>query len=292
MSDLPLPEPVTDEALTIQHDLEPAQDHGIAKRTPNIGHAATFFALVAFCLLISSLIFFVSIHATTPEAVKLHPLGEVVTQLIAYIATLGLAFPLFALIWRKPFLNGIHWTWRAVQLHWWKLLALGIACSIAAQAANHFLHASGDTDLVRYFNSPGSAWLLVICGGLVIPLMEEVAFRGFLLPALAIAYDWCSLERTPVGLQRWQQTTALTRNALIFATVISSLAFTLIHGFQLHWSRPTLAVLFIISMIFAGIRIRYNSLAASTLVHIAYDGLIFLELIVTTGGFRHLDKLT
>ena len=64
------------------------------------------------------------------------------------------------------------------------------------------------------------------------------------------------------------------------------------HGFQLHWSRPTLAVLFIVSMIFAAVRIRYNSLAASALVHIAYDGLIFLELIVTTGGFRHLDKIT
>ena len=37
MSDLPLPEPTSDEALTIQHDLEPAQDYGIARRTPHFG---------------------------------------------------------------------------------------------------------------------------------------------------------------------------------------------------------------------------------------------------------------
>ena len=197
MSDLPLPEPSPEEALTIQHDLEPAQDYGIAKRIPHIGHAALFFALALVCVLICSLVFYLSLHITTPEAAKTHVLGEVVTQLIAYVAAIGLAFPLFAVLWRRPFLDGIHWTWRAVQLHWWKLVGLGVICSIAAQASEHFLHVSSDTDLMRYFRSPGAAWLLVLGGGLIIPVMEEVAFRGFLLPALATAYDWFSLERTP-----------------------------------------------------------------------------------------------
>ncbi len=292
MSDLPLPEPTgTDDVLTIQHDLEPAEDHSPAKRIPHAGHAALFFTLVAFCLIISSLVFFLLVHAATAEAIKAHALGEVVTQLVAYIAALVLAVPLFSIIWKRPFLDGIHWTWRAVERNWWQLLGLGVLCSIAAQSANRFLHSSGETDILRYFSSPGSAWLLVICGGLIIPIMEEVAFRGFLLPALATAYDWCSLERTPAGLRRWEQTASHTRNALLFAAVISSLLFTLIHGFQLHWSRPTLAVLFVISMVFAAIRVRYRSLAASVVVHIAYDGLIFLEMIIVTGGFRHLEKL-
>lgn len=291
MSDLPLPEPAPDQALTIQQDLEPAQDHGVAKRIPHMGHAAIFFALVGFILMICSLVFLVAIHGATPEAIKGHPVGEVLAQIVAYLAALAIAFPLFRFFWKRPFLEGIHWTWRAMRLHFWRLLGLGIACSITAQLTNRFLHAPGDTDLMRYFRSPGAAWLLVLCGGLVIPLMEEVAFRGFLLPALATAYDWISLERSPAGLQRWLQSTDHTRNAWIFGALVSSLAFTLIHGFQLHWARPTLGVLFLISLIFAGVRIRYRSLAASTLVHIAYDGLIFLELIISTGGFRHFDRL-
>lgn len=292
MSDLPIPEPTgTDEALTIQHDLEPAQDYGNAKRIPHLGHAALFFTVVAFCIFMSSLVFFFMAHAATQEAIKAHVVGEVVTQLIAYIVALVLAVPLFSMIWRRPFLDGIHWTWRAVERNWWQLVGLGVLCSIAAQTANRFLHVSGDTDIIRFFKTPGSAWLLVLCGGLVIPIMEEVAFRGFLLPALATAYDWCSLDRTPAGLRRWEQTTEHTRNAFLFAAVITSLLFTLLHGFQLHWSRPTLAVLFVVSMLFAAVRVRYRSLAASVVVHIAYDGLIFLEMIVVTGGFRHLEKL-
>ena len=35
-----------------------------------------------------------------------------------------------------------------------------------------------------------------------------------------------------------------------------------------------------------------DSVAASALVHVSYNSILFLIMIVATGGFRHLDKLT
>jgi hypothetical protein len=45
------------------------------------------------------------------------------------------------------------------------------------------------------------------------------------------------------------------------------------------------------SLACSAIRIVTRSVAASTLTHIAYNGLIFIEVIIATHGFHHLDKL-
>ena len=181
----------------------------------------------------------------------------------------------------------------AAKLNWWKLLAIGIILSLAAQFADHFSKATGDTDLLELFKTPLSAWITAILGSFIPAFAEEeVAFRGFLLPSLATAYDWLSFERTPAGFDRWQRTATHTLPAWVFATTFSSLAFAGMHGFQIHWAIGPIAVLFAVSVTLSIVRIRLRSVAASTLVHIAYDGLIFLEMIAATGGFRHLDKLT
>jgi membrane protease YdiL (CAAX protease family) len=103
-------------------------------------------------------------------------------------------------------------------------------------------------------------------------------------------YDWLALDRTPAALDRWQRTTAHTMPAWIFATVFSSLAFAALHGSQDHWGKGPI-ILFVVSLMFCAVRIRTRSVAASMLVHMAYNGLLFLEMIFVTGGFRHLDKL-
>ncbi len=68
---------------------------------------------------------------------------------------------------------------------------------------------------------------------LLAPLTEEIAFRGFLLPALATAYDWLALERTPAGLERWQRSSLHSASALLFSAIFSSIPFALLHADQL-----------------------------------------------------------
>ena len=62
---------------------------------------------------------------------------------------------------------------------------------------------------------------------------------------------------------------------------------------QINWHmrmRP-LGVLFCVSLVLCGVRLRFHSLAASALVHACYNGTIFALLFFATGGFRHLEKL-
>ena len=81
------------------------------------------------------------------------------------------------------------------------------------------------------------------------PLAEEILFRGFLLPAFAIAYDWLCLPRTEAARASWQSSNALTRNSLIFSTVLTSTLFALVHGKQTAFTWPILALLFAVSLI-------------------------------------------
>jgi hypothetical protein len=40
------------------------------------------------------------------------------------------------------------------------------------------------------------------------------------------------------------------------------------------------------------VRARFQSVGASTLVHMVYNATLFGVIFLTTGGFRHMDALT
>lgn len=293
MSDLSYPEPVRrEQALDVQHDTDPAEDHGIAKRIPHIGHALLFFALTGVCMLGIMIVLFITLHVGPASPKPQQLTVGAVSMVLGYLATLIVSFPLFPMLWRHSFLDGIHWTFRQARLHWWKLVLAGVVLSVIAQFGDHFVKSPKDSDIVLLLQNRTAAWITAIVGGLFIPIYEEIAFRGFLLPALATAYDWLSLAKTPAAQQQWQQTTNHTRGAWIFATGLTSVLFVAIHAKQLHGSPGALAMLVLPALAFCWVRIRYRSVAAAALVHMAYDSLIFLELILSTGGFRHLEKLT
>ncbi|MFC6647361.1 type II CAAX prenyl endopeptidase Rce1 family protein [Granulicella cerasi] len=174
-------------------------------------------------------------HAGAPgEAIK-HPLILGAAQAISYLLALAISFFIFPLLWERSFPDGIHWNTRPAKLHWWKLLLLGITLSVLAQLAiNHLTGPTSESDVVGLFKTQLSSWLTLIIGGTLPALMEEIAFRGFLLPSLATAYDWLTLDRTPAGLRRWDTTANHTMTAWTFATLLSSLVFALLHAPQLH----------------------------------------------------------
>ena len=291
MSDSPLPD-LTRQPLDIQHDTDPEQDHGIARRIPHLGHTFLFFSLAVFAIFLCLAIALAAVHAGNEDTTLHHPFAAAIGQMAGYVLTLAISVPLFPFFWVVTFWQGIHWNLRPARLHWWKLIGLGVGVSALAQLAERWISSPTDTDVMKLFSTPLAAWLTVTVGTFLPTFVEEVAFRGFLLPSLATAYDWLALDRTPAAVERWQRTVAHTRGAWVFGAVFSSIAFTSLHGFQLHWARGPLVVLFAVSLLLSGVRIHYRSVAASTLVHMAYDGLIFLEMIVVTGGFRHLEKLT
>jgi membrane protease YdiL (CAAX protease family) len=242
MSDLSIPDPAAAHfpeplALDIQHDTDPAEDHGDARRIPHLGHALLFFAIAIFSIFLSVVVLFVVDFLRHPESRNQPPDAHLAAlgMFIGYVLTFAISFPVFPLLWHRSFLNGISWTYRAARLRWWQLIFTGIGLSLLALCLEKlFKTPDQSTDVLKLLDTPTSAWLTAIFGALVAPLVEEIAFRGFLLPAIATAYDWISLERTPAAYNRWRQTTAHTTPALVLAAVISSAAFAALHGGQLH----------------------------------------------------------
>ena len=291
MSDVPSAEPTLDEPLDIQHDPFPAEDHGIAKRIPHLGHALLFFSLTAtafiLCLLVLAALF----------RGKVQPGGGVDTavslgaEATTYVVALTAAYWVFPLLWKRSFPEGIHWHGLVARRNALRLIGVGVLLSALAQVGEHFVTEPKSPEIDHLMRTAGGAWGVMLLGTLLGPLMEEIAFRGFLLPALATAYDWLSLDRTPAGMRRWETTTDHTQPGLIFAAIFSSFLFALVHAPQLEYTWGPVALLFGVSLVLAFVRVRTHSVACSTLVHLTYNLTIFIGVLVATRGFRHLERL-
>ena len=291
MSNVPLSEAAEPKALDIQHDTDPAKDHGPARRIPHLGHAILFFSLAALVILLCLETVLSVAHLHSEAQILGHPGLALGAQALGYVLTLAAAAWAFPRLWEKSFLRGIEWNALAARRWWIWVVPAAIALSAAAQGAMHFLPTPSESEIDQLMRTAHGAWLTALFGVLVAPVTEEIAFRGFLLPALATAYDWLALERTPAGLQRWQSSTAHTTAALIFAAIFSSVPFALLHAGQVDHAWAVLGVLFVVSLAFSYVRIATHSVACSTLMHATYNFTIFAALFAASGGFRHLDKL-
>ena len=289
MSDLGTPEPTVDEALTIQHDPFPAQDEGKARHIPHLGHVAVLFGLLALAALVAVTGFALALrgHAQWKDSVA----AQLGLEAAIFLLTLGASFQVFPLFWKQSFLRGVEWNALAARRNWPRLLAAGVLLCGLAQTAQHFVHVPENTEVDQVLSTPVGAWCATILGVFLAPLCEEILFRGFLLPALAIAYDWLSLDRTPAGLAKWHGSTRHSLGAQIFGAMLSSLCFGVMHAPQLRYSWGVVSVIACVGLVLAFVRLRTHSVAASTLVHATYNGTLFVALLVQTQGFRHLDRL-
>jgi membrane protease YdiL (CAAX protease family) len=279
------------EVLDIQHDTDPAHDHGSARHIPHLGHALLFFSLATFFVTLCLTLFWSIAHIRTQEAAQAHPGIGLAAQAVAFVLTLLSAAWLFSHLWEMPFLQGISWNALAARRHWFWIVPGGVLLSFCTQAATRFLPHPPSSPVEKIMMTTAGAWSTALFGVLLAPLAEEAAFRGFLLPALATAYDWLSLDRTPAGLQRWESSTAHSRSALVFSAIFSSVPFALLHAEQLSHAWGIVGVLYVVSVVLSFARIKTHSVACSTLLHASYNLTIFVVLFVSTGGFRHLDQL-
>src|ERR1700733_11033304 len=134
MSNLPVPDAVEPKALDIQHDTDPAKDHGLAKRIPHLGHAILFFSLAFLMLALCQLGIFTLAHVRFESALE-HPGIGLASQALAYVLTLAVSAWLFPHLWEFSFLQGIHWNFLAARRYWYWILAGGVLLRAAAQAS-------------------------------------------------------------------------------------------------------------------------------------------------------------
>jgi hypothetical protein len=309
-----------------------------ARPIPNLGHTLLLLVLAAVTLFATELLVFSIAMAThmfgqeSSEQLLREPRLLIPTMAISYLVIVALAWPFFSNLWQEPFPRGVRWNAAAVRRRGSLFLGVGVALSICVQLLSNFLPIPKTLPIDNFFRTPADLWLVAIFGTLLAPACEELAFRGFLLPSLASAWDWMArsgsrrgngglgrdLSQLARAIQpRWTARPAGTAlygesgghdgltdarrnplpdpkwstNALIFSSILTSIGFALLHADQLGHSMAPLAVLFTVSLVLCAVRLKWHSLAASALVHAAYNGTIFTLIFYATDGFRHLDKL-
>jgi uncharacterized protein len=265
-------------------------------RIPNLGHALLFLAIAGFILLLTQLLTLGLTHSaaiySNAHTSSVPPKLLIASEAVSYILTLVISWFVFPLLWKRSFPDGIGANPDAARRNALRLIPIGLVLSFAVQAISTLISMPKEIPMDDFFRTPSDVWLVTIFGICLAPLFEEILFRGFLLPAFAIAYDWLSLPRTPAARELWHSTNKITLPALIFSSVLTSILFAALHGQQTAFTWPVLLLLFCVSLILSAVRIRLRSVLASTLIHASYNFTIFLTAFIATGGYRHLDKLS
>ena len=270
----------------------------LQERIPHLGHVVilTLLALVAlFCASLFARvgIYFHLFGATTlgQAANEIHyTLG---TEGIFYILTYVGCLLLFPLLWRRGFMDGLQWEGATAWRRRAHLFSAAGACFALAIVNGLLLPGPADAPIDKMFRLPGAAWMLFIFGVTLAPFFEELAFRGFLLPALCTAFDWMAEKvggepphsLSEDGHPRW------SIPAMIAAATITSIFFAFMHADQTGYAVGPFLLLVCVSIVLCSVRLGMRSLAASVLVHAAYNFMLFSLMFLGTSGFRHLDKM-
>ena len=143
------------------------------------------------------------------------------------------------------------------------LLFAGALLAILVEIATHFVGTSAHLPIQDLLADRRSVLYLMAFGLLAAPLVEETVFRGFLYPVMARRFG------IPVG---------------VFFT---GTLFGLMHAMQLWGGWGEISLLIVVGIVFTAARAWSGSVAVSYLLHLGYNGFLFLGAYVATDGLRH-----
>lgn len=268
------------------------------ERIPHLGHLALLGLLATFGLIGTMMLVPLALHFRLFGVTGIaqaatdyrYALGS---QAIQYIITFAGCLAVFPLIWHKPFFVGIHWHGATALQRTARLISAAVLCFFVAMINGVLMPGPTNAPIDELFKAPGAAWILFAFGVTLAPFFEEMAFRGFVLPALCTSYDW-SIEHFTGAPRRpldENENPQWSLSAMIFGSLLTSVPFALMHGAQTSWSLGPFLLLIFVSLVLCAVRLRTRSLAASTMVHSFYNFMLFSFMLLGTGGFKHLDKM-
>ena len=209
------------------------------------------------------------VHKFFYPAIPLRQLGEkpilgLTAELTAYVILLCFMVVLIEGKYQTSFMKAIRWNW---PWRWWNLVGLGVILLFAIQGLGHVLPMPKGVPFDKYFGNTRDAYLTSIFAISFGPFMEEILFRGLLYPVLA------------------------RRIGMLASIVITGIAFGMIHSIQLGFSWGPVLLICIVGIVLTTVRAVKKSVAASLIVHIAYNSTLTVLTFAITSGFRHLDKM-
>jgi membrane protease YdiL (CAAX protease family) len=140
----------------------------------------------------------------------------------------------------------------------------GMALNVAVEFAAKFVQTKAKLPIEALFQDrQGVLWLMAV-GVLLAPLVEETIFRGYLYPVLARSFG------------------------VMGGVIVTGILFGGLHAVQLWGGWGQIGLLMIVGIVLTYVRARTGSVTSSYLLHLGYNGFLFLGFYITTGGLRHL----
>jgi membrane protease YdiL (CAAX protease family) len=183
-------------------------------------------------------------------------------QLAAYLMVFGALWRLFVHHFHIGFFRALSWRW---PLRWPVFLLGGALLAVAVLLSARLLPTPPELPIDKMLRTASDAWMMSAFGVFIAPFVEEVFFRGLLFPALA------------------------RRAGALFSFVVTSALFGAIHAQQLAGSWRQVTYIICVGSVLTIVRWRFRSLASSTLVHVGYNGALFLALFIETRGFTNFS---
>ena len=215
---------------------------------------AMFFGLVIPSLLVTALVFKL-LHGA-PKAIAL-----MAAQSAMYLVLFAGLYFILRLRYEQPVWQGLGFTSSPVA-HWKAALA-GITLAFGLSAFGVLIRTPQMTDPMKdLFDGEWALLVVGLAATTVMPICEELAFRGFLLPLVARTFGlWPGL-------------------------LLTSLPFALLHGPQYEWHWQHMFLLTLAGAAFGIMRAWSGSTISASLMHAAYNmtfmlGYIFKEKELT-----------
>ncbi|WP_131993771.1 CPBP family intramembrane glutamic endopeptidase [Acidipila rosea] len=274
---------------------EPGPPAPALQEKPHFGHAALFFLVALPLLAAGQYLSLVIAHALPVYRHKsyshlVHVMASdarlgIPAQALAYLLVGLVTVLLFRLLWREPFSIGIHWNGQQAQRRFLSLVVIGLLVGFGNTIIGNYLPMPKDPPiLMDMMKSPGGAWLMLVFGITAAPLLEELAFRGFLLPGFVNTFRWL-MHKDDISRS------TLNWVGIPVSILLTSLPFAMLHAGQVSGAWGPLLLIGGVSVVLCVVRLLTDSLAASAVVHAAYNFTLFAGILIQTDGFRHLGKL-
>ena len=240
------------------------------------GHLALFglFALTLFGALQVYILVLYSKHRTMSverfqQYLMSKPEISVGSTLVMFALLILFLYVTLALWEGKPFWSTLGWR-KLVPIRAempknpLAYFLIGCGLSILVFGLTAIVKPPENTPIEEVFKFKETAILFVAMAVFVAPLVEETLFRGYLYPLFARSFGV-----TP-------------------AILLTGVLFGLMHGGQLGWAPGLVAVLTMVGIVFTLVRARTGTVFASFLMHLGYNSLIGLSMILETHGFTQM----
>lgn len=168
------------------------------------------------------------------------------TQFVWYVLILAYMIMFVEGTFHRKFWEAIRWNWPS---NWALLIPVGMLM-VLFEGLERFFKIPKHIPMEDFLNTPQAALMTAIFAVSLGPLMEELFFRGFLYPVLA------------------------RRFGVPASVLVTAAGFGIIHGAQLAFAFGLVFIIFLVGLVLTIVRAKTNSVAASFVVHVAYNSTI------------------